>query len=132
MLCVIEIEFQAHGSHCGLIVLFSSSVVTFLSIRGFALISMRHNHQTSPIGFLSLKLTTPACAVLLVLGAHFGLNLSSSARKATATWVSLALQAPHSHAHRVPPPLARSKSGPLFQQTATLCCDSEMVALPDA
>ena len=45
---------------------------------------MRHNNQTSPIGFLSLKLTTPACAVLLVLGTHFGLNLSSSARKATA------------------------------------------------
>ena len=40
---------------------------TFWSISGFALLSMRHKNQTSPIGFLSLKLPPLLCAVLLVL-----------------------------------------------------------------
>ena len=39
---------------------------TFRSISGFALPSMHHNNRTSPLGFLSLNLPPPPCAVLLV------------------------------------------------------------------
>ena len=42
---------------------------TCRSVSGFALPARRHNKQTSPVGFLSLKLPPPPCAVLLVLGA---------------------------------------------------------------
>ena len=42
---------------------------TCRSVSGFALPARRHNNQTSPVGFLSLKLPPPPCAVLVVLGA---------------------------------------------------------------
>ena len=35
---------------------------TLQSISGFALPSMHHRNQTSPLGFLSLKLLPPRCA----------------------------------------------------------------------
>ena len=44
----------------------STTPTTCLSISGFALPSMSHSNLTSPIGFLSLKLPPPHCAVLLV------------------------------------------------------------------
>ena len=55
------------GDHCNRSKKYAYNSNHIRSISGFSLPSMHHNNQTSPIGFLSLKLRPPPCAVPVLL-----------------------------------------------------------------